>query len=174
MIRQVKEDNVAELKETLGQVASLIVADYRGLTVEEVNGLRREIRKADCKYRVVKNTLVKRAIAGTRMEGLSSLFKGPTAIAYSLVDPAAPAKIIDKFGGALDKFKVKGGYLDGQVLDATGVKSLANMKGKDELRAELLATFMAPAQSFVRLLAAAPQNFVYVLSARERSLGEAK
>jgi len=171
MLKQVKTETVDELKDTLGKVASLIVADYRGLTVEEVNGLRREIRKAGGSYRVVKNTLVKRAIAGTRMEGLAPLFKGPTAIAYSLLDPVGPAKVIDKFATTMDKFQVKGGFLDGQVLDKGGVKSLATMKGKDELRAELLATFMAPAQQFVALMQAAPQNFLYLLGARERAQG---
>lgn len=170
MNRQEKADVVAELKETLGQVASLVVADYRGLTVEEVNGLRSEIRKAACSYRVVKNTLFKRAIEGTEMESLTPLFNGPTAIAYSFQDPVAPAKILDKFAGDLKELEVKGGYLDGQLLDEKGVKSLASMKGKDELRAELLATFMAPAQSFVRLTNAVAQNFLYLLRAREGAL----
>jgi len=168
MKRETKAEVVSELRETLGKVASLIVADYRGLTVEQVNGLRREIRKAACTYRVVKNTLVKRAIEDTGMEGLTPLFKGPTAIAYSFEDPVAPAKVIDKFQTDLKDLEVKGGYLDGQVLDCSGVKNLANMKGKDELRAELLATLMAPAQHFVRFLAAGPQNFLYLLCARER------
>jgi large subunit ribosomal protein L10 len=174
MLRQVKEKTVDELKSTLAKVASLIVADFRGLKVEEINGLRREIRKADCSYLVVKNTLFKRAVAGTRMEGLSTLFKGPTAIAFSFNDPVGPAKVIDKFSGTQEKLKVKGGYLDGQVLDAVAVKSLATMKGKDELRAELLALLIAPAQSFVALLAAAPMNFLFLLGAREREQGEAK
>jgi large subunit ribosomal protein L10 len=171
MNRQEKTDVVQELKETLGKVASLVVADYRGLTVEQVNGLRSEIRKADCTYRVVKNTLFKRAIEGTEMEGLAPLFKGPTAIAYSYEDPVAPAKIIDKFQGDLEHLEVKGAYLEGEVLDKAGVKSLATMPGKDELRAKLLMTFLAPATEFVRLIAAASQNFVYLLSARERALG---
>jgi large subunit ribosomal protein L10 len=171
MQKQTKVDNIAELQQTLAKVAALIVADFRGLKVEEVNGLRREIRKADCKYRVVKNTLFKRAVAGTPMEGLAPLFKGPTAIAYSLQDPVAPAKVMDKFSTTLDKLKLKGGYLDGHVLDANGVKSLAHMKGKDELRAELLATFLAPLQDMLRLLQAAPQNFLYLLGAKERSMG---
>ncbi len=154
------------------KVASLIVADYRGLTVEQVNGLRSEIRKADCSYRVVKNTLFKRAIAGTDLEGLTPLFSGPTAIAYSFQDPVAPAKVIDKFAGDLKHLDVKGGFLDGELLDEGAVKSLASMKGKDELRAELLATFMAPAESFVRLTNAVAQNFVYLMKAREGALEE--
>jgi large subunit ribosomal protein L10 len=172
MRRQEKIDVIAELKDTLNKVASLIVADYRGLTVEQVNGLRSEIRKADCSYRVVKNTLFKRAIAGTELEGLTPLFSGPTAIAYSFQDPVAPAKIIDKFAGDLKHLDVKGGFLDGELLDEGAVKSLASMKGKDELRAELLATFMAPAESFVRLTNAVAQNFVYLMKAREGALEE--
>jgi large subunit ribosomal protein L10 len=140
--------------------------------VQQVNGLRSEIRKNECSYRVVKNTLFKRAIAETDMAGLADLFTGPTAVAYSFDDPIAPAKIIDKFAGDLAKLEIKGGYLDGQVLDTSGVKNLATMKGKDELRAELLMTFLAPAQQFVRLTAAAPQNFLYLLGARERSMQE--
>lgn len=171
MNHQEKVDAVAELKETLGKVASLVVTDFRGLTVEQVNGLRSEIRKADCQYRVVKNTLVKIAIKDTPMEGLAPLFKGPNAIAFSFVDPVAPAKVIAKFEKELKKLDVKGGYLDGEVLDEGKVKDLAQMKGKDELRAELLMTFMAPAQGFVRLMAAAPQNFLYLLGARERAMG---
>jgi large subunit ribosomal protein L10 len=171
MQREVKVETVAELKETLGKIASMVVADYRGLTVEEINTLRSEIRKADCSYRVVKNTLVKRAIAGTPMEGISPLFKGPTAIAYSFNDPVAPAKILDKYCSTQSKLNIKGGFVDGQVLKIDGVKILANMKGKDELRAELLMLFIAPAQNFVRLISAASQNFVYLLSAQKRALG---
>jgi large subunit ribosomal protein L10 len=174
MNRETKETTVASLREMLTKVASLVVAEFRGLKVEDVNGLRREIRKNDCTYLVVKNTLFKRAIAGTAMEGMSKLFKGPTAIAFSQNDPVAAAKVMDKFCSTQEKLKIKGGFLDGQVLDTAGVKTLANMKGKDELRSELLATFMAPAEGFVRLIAASAQNFVYLLSARERALGENK
>lgn len=172
MNREQKSAAVEELKDTLGRAQSLILADYRGLSVGQTNGLRSEARKSECHYRVVKNTLVKLAIAGTPMEGLSDLFKGPTAIAYSFEDPVAPAKIIDKFDDTLAKLDIKGGFLDGEVLDVAGVKNLAKMKGKDELRAEFLAQLQAPAQSMVRLLAAAPQNFMYLLQARERGLNE--
>ena len=172
MNRETKGATVEELKETLSKVQSLVLADFRGLTVGETVGLRSEIRKNACHFRVVKNTLVKLAVAGTPMERIADLFRGPTAIAYSFEDPVAPAKIIDKFDGELDKLAVKGGYLDGEVLDAAGVKSLAKMKGKDELRAEFLAQLQAPAQSFVRLLNAGPQNFLYLLQARERGLND--
>ncbi len=170
MNRQFKEENVAELKETLSNVASLIVTDYRGLTVEQVNRLRSEIRKAECTYRVVKNTMVKLAIKDTGMESLTPLFKGPTSIAYSESDPVGPAKVIDKFAKDLKHLDIKGGYLDGKALDEAGVKRLAEMKSKDELRSEFLMLLQAPAQNFVRLLIAAPQNFAYLLNARKDSL----
>jgi len=172
MNKQTKIDTVAELKESFGNAASLVLADFRGLTVDQVNGLRSEIRKADCTYKVIKNTLAIRAISGTPMEGLSEFFTGPTAVAYSYEDPVAPAKIIDSFLKDLPKLQVKAGFLDGEVLDESGVKNLAKMKGKDELRSQLLATFMAPAQGFVRLIAAAPTNFCYLLKAREGALNE--
>ncbi len=171
MNKQQKLDAVADLKQTLDQVASLVVTGFSGLTVQEANELRTEVSKADCQYKVIKNTLIIRAISGTPMEGMSKLFKGPSAIAYSLSDPVAAAKVIDKFSATNKHLEVKGGYMDGHVLDSAKVKGLASMKGKDELRATLLATFMAPAQGFVRLLAAAPQNILYLFKARERALG---
>ena len=167
-----KQQTVAELKDTLGSVAALIVTDFRGLTVDEANKLRQEIKDAECQYRVVKNTLFKRAIAGTEMEGLSDLFRGPCSIAYSFNDPVAPAKVIDKFTSSVKHLTVKAGFLDGDVLDEGKVKNLASMKGKDELRADFLMLLNAPAQQFVALLAAAPQNFMYLLKAREEKINE--
>ncbi len=171
MDKQTKVETIGELQETLGKVASLIITDFRGLTVEEANGLRSEIKQAECEYRVIKNTLLKLAIAGTDMEGLSELFKGPSAIAFSFTDPVAPAKVIHKFASKSKHMVVKGGFLDGNVLDDGEVKNLASMKGKEELQAEFLMTLMAPAQNFVALLNAAPQNFVYLLSAQKDALG---
>lgn len=171
MNRTEKETTVAELKAELDNVASLVIADFRGLTVEEMNGIRREIRKNKCFYRVIKNTMVKRAIAGTPMEGISSMLTGPTAIAYTFDDPANPAKVLDKFAGEIEKFRVKGGYTSGQVLDVEGVKRLSKMKGKNELRAELLMLLQTPPQDFLRLLNAAPTNFLYLLDARKNNLG---
>jgi large subunit ribosomal protein L10 len=170
MKRQEKIDTVAELSEAFGKAASLVLADYRGLTVEQVNGLRSEIRKAACTYRVVKNTLAKRAIEGTPMEPLAEYFRGPTAVAYSFEDPVSPAKILDKFAEDHQQLELKAAYLDGEVLGPKKVQRLAQMKGTDELRAELLMLMLAPAQGLVRLLAAGPQNFLYLMQARKRGL----
>lgn len=168
MNREEKSTTVDELKDVLSRAQSLVITDFRGMTVAQTSELRSEIRKQGCQYKVLKNTLVERAVAGTPMEGIAKFLKGPTAIAFSYADPVAPAKVIAKFETDLEHLKVKGGFVDGQVLEPQGVKSLATMKGKDELRAQFLATLQAPAQGLVRLLAAAPQQFLYLLQARER------
>ena len=169
MDRVTKESQVTELKEKLARTSSIVLADYRGIDVPTVTSMRDEFRKAQCEYKVYKNTLVKLAIKGTKMEGLGKHLEGPTAIIFSWESPSAPAKVATKLAKDQEKFILKGGYFEGAVLDTKGVESLASMPGKDELRAKLLATFMAPATDLVRTLAAAPQNFVYLLAAKERA-----
>jgi large subunit ribosomal protein L10 len=173
MDRVTKESQVGELKEKLSRTASVILADYRGLDVPTVTDLRNQFRKAQCEYKVYKNTLVKLAIKGTPMEGMSKHLEGPTAIIFSWESPAASAKVATKVAKDQEKFVLKGGYFEGSVLDMKGVEGLATMPGKDELRAKLLATFMAPATDLVRTINAGAQNFLYLLAAKERAGGEA-
>jgi large subunit ribosomal protein L10 len=168
MDRVTKESQVSELKEKLAKTAALVLADYRGIDVPTVTSLRNEFRKVQCEYKVYKNTLVKLAVKGTKMEGISRHLEGPTAIIFSWESPSAPAKVATKIAKEQEKFVLKGGYFEGTVLDVKGVEGLATMPGKDELRAKLLATFMAPATDLVRTLSAGAQNFVYLLSAKER------
>jgi large subunit ribosomal protein L10 len=172
MERTEKQEAVGALKADLSKATSLVLADFRGLTVKVDTNLRREFRLSGCRYQVVKNTLLGLAVKGTPMEGIDSLLAGPTAIAYSFEDPAAPAKVAAKIAKAEEKFVIKGGYVDGKALDAKGVEALSNLPGKDELRAMFLATLIAVPQNFLRLLNAAPQNFVYLLSSRESALKE--
>jgi len=174
MERVVKEENVSALKLDLAKATSLVLADFRGITVKADTALRREFRATGCKYQVVKNTLLGLAVKGTPMEGIEKLLVGPTAIAYSFEDPAAPAKVATKVAKAEEKFVVKGGYVDGKALDVKGVEALSNLPGKDELRATFLATLLAVPQNFLRLTTAAQQNFALLLAARERALGETK
>jgi large subunit ribosomal protein L10 len=168
-----KNANIDTLKTRLASAQSLILADFRGLTVESDNKLRREFRAVGCEYQVVKNTLLGKAVKGTPMEVLEPLLEGPTAIAYSTEDPSAPAKVATKVARAESKFVIKGGFLDGRLLDGKGVEALS---GKAEARATFLATLLAVPQNFLRLLAAGPQNFVHLLAAREDALkgGEQK
>jgi large subunit ribosomal protein L10 len=172
MLKEVKAENIAALKLELAKAASLIVANFRGITVKNDTNLRREFRANGCHYQVVKNTLLGKAIAGTPMAVIDSILAGPTAIAYSYEDPAAPAKIAAKIAKQEEKFIIKGGYVDGKALDMKGVVALSNLPGKDELRATFLATLLAVPQNFLRLTTAAQQNFALLLAARERALGE--
>lgn len=172
MNRIQKKSEIATIQERFGKAASAVFTDFRGLDVETINKLRREFDKFEgIEYKVVKNTLVKLALEKEEyVENLAEYLCEPTAIAWSYEDPVAPAKIVVDFTKDNDKLRIKCCVLDGKVMDADGVTQLSKMPGKDEIKAQLLATFMAPANSFVRLLAAAPTNFMYLLSARKREL----
>jgi len=173
MDRSRKEQSVGEIKQAWTDVQSIVLAEYRGLDVPTITAVRDEFRKANCHYKVLKNTLVRIAIQGSRMEPISKLLEGPTAVIWSTESPSLPAKVATKVAKEHEKFVIKGGYFDGQALDAGGVKSLATMPGKDELRAQFLMTLLAAPTDFVRLMAAAPTNFLYVLQARAKSLADA-
>jgi large subunit ribosomal protein L10 len=170
MDRTQKAQQIAELKEKLQKSAAIVLADYRGLTVPAVTSLREDFRKQQCEYKVYKNTLVKLAISGTPMEKMGKYLEGPTAIVFSWDSPSAAAKVAKEFAKNNDKFKIKGGYLEGNILDEKGVVASADLPGKDEIRAALLATFAAPATNLVRTLNAGVQNFAYLLDARRRGL----
>jgi large subunit ribosomal protein L10 len=174
MERANKEQVVAEITEAFNNVSSVIMADFRGVDVETVTAIRRDFRANGMKYRVLKNTLVKIAVKDhPKLSAMVALLKGPTALMWAEGEesPAAPAKLALKHSRAVENFKIKGGFFDGQLLDAAGVDQLSKMPGKPELQASLLMTFMAAPTDFVRQLAAGPTNFLYVLAARERALG---
>ena len=170
MNRQEKEQFIAELREDLANAGSVVVASATGIAVNDLNEMRSKLRATGGKYRVVKNTLAKLAIAGTEMEVLGELLKGETAIAYAPEDPVSPAKGLADFAKDHDKFVIKGGYLNGSLLDAAAVAQLAKMPGKDELRSKLLSVMQGVPTKMVRTLAAAPQNFLLVLSARKNEI----
>ena len=176
MDRTEKQAEIGELKKRFDKMTSLVLLDYKGINVETVTKLRAEFRKAGVEYRVAKNTLVKQALKGTKIyDVLSPQLRGMTAFAWSYEDPSAAAKVVKNFLKEKDnegKIAVRGGFIDGQLLDSKGVtESLATMPGKDELRAMLLATMQAPLQQFVALLAAPSQNFAYLLDAKHREMG---
>ena len=172
MDRAQKAAVVDDLKQRLSKAQVVLVANYQGLTVEEVGGIRREFRRAGCEYKVVKNKLIEKAIAGTAMESIKPLLKGNTALALGFEEPSAPAKVLVKAAKDVPKLKIKGGFADGRLLDVAGVGVVATLPGRDEVRAQLLALMLTPARNFLSLLSAAQQQFVLLLSARETSLKE--
>lgn len=173
MNRTDKSEVIDRLRASLAKVPSVILTDFRGMTVEQSNALRRAFGAEGVTYEVIKNSLVRQAIIGTRMEGLSDSFRGNTAIAYHAEDPVAPARVLTAFLRTSDKVSIKAGWLDGRVLDVNGVKALATLPGKDELRSKLLSVVIGVPTAFVRVLVAGPSAFVRVLQARADDLGKA-
>ena len=130
-----KQAYVKELNEKLSSAMAGVVVSYNGISVADDTKLRKELREAGVEYTVVKNTMLRLAVKGTQYEALTECFKGDTAIAISPEDPAAAARILCKFADAdkSKRFTVKGGFCDGQVLDAAGVKSLSTMPNREGL-----------------------------------------
>ena len=166
MNRTEKEQFVADLRAELLEAKSVILASHKGIEVNKVNELRSEFRKQNVTYRVVKNTLARIAISGTEMEDLHQYFIGPIAIAYSTEDAVAPAKVMKAFAKDVEAYEMRAGYMDGSVFDETGVKRLADMPSKDELRAKFLGILQGVPSKFLRTLNAAPQQFLMVLKAK--------
>lgn len=166
MNRTEKEQFVADLRAELLDAKSVILACHQGIEVNKINELRSEFRKQNVTYRVVKNTLARIAVSGTDMEGLHEHFVGPIAIAYSTEDAVAPAKVMKAFAKDVDAYQVRAGYMDGTVFDESGVKRLADMPSKDELRAKFLGVLQGVPSKFLRTLNAAPQQFLMVLKAK--------
>ena len=176
MDKATKKSVVAELQQVLGAVSSVVLTEYRGLDVDTMTEMRSKLREAGVRYRVVKNTLMKRAIQDTPMSGLAEFLVGPVGMAYAGEDdPSAPAKACLAFAKGHDKFRVKAGYADGQVLTPEGVTTLSTLLSKDEVRAQLLSLFIGTPQKLLALFSAAPRDFLGVLNARKEDLlgGEA-
>ncbi len=159
-----KKTVVAEVSAEVANAQSIIVAEYRGLGVVDLTALRANARKSGVYLRVVKNTLVRRAIAGTPFEGLSAKLTGPLIYGISK-DPVAAAKLLNDFAKGNEKLTIKIGAMPNYVMDAAGVKALATMPSREELLSKLLGTMQAPITQFVRTLNEVPTKFVRGLAA---------
>lgn len=159
---EMKKAVVAEIKEKLVAAKSVVLIDYRGLTVAEVTELRNQCRKAGVEYAVLKNTMVNLAAKEVGIEGLEAFLKGPTAVAFGMEDAVAPAKVLTEFIKKTKKTEVKCGLLDGQILDAAGVEALAAIPSREVLIAKIMGSMMS-----------AVSKFVYVVEAiRKKAAGE--
>ena len=149
-----KKQVVADLVERLnGSIAGVIV-DYKGINVEDDTKLRKELREAGVNYTVVKNTLLKRAIAETELNGLDSVLEGTTALATSADDYVAAARILCKFADTHKNFEIKNGFIDKEVIDVAKISGLAKLPSREILLANVLGAFQAPISAFARAIQA--------------------
>ncbi len=159
-----KKAVVAEVSAKLTQAQAIVLAEYRGLEVGDMTALRAKARSSGVYLRVLKNTLVRRAVAGTPFEKLAQHMIGPLAYGISN-DPVAAAKVLNEFARTNDKFVIKAGAMPGQVMTAKEVSTLATMPSREELLAKLMGTMQAPIATFVRTLNEVPGRFVRTLAA---------
>ncbi|MBS0960050.1 MULTISPECIES: 50S ribosomal protein L10 [Acetobacter] len=172
MNRTEKRDFVASLATVFAETSMVVVTENKGLTVADVTDLRRKVREVGASYKVTKNRLTKLALAGTQFDGISSLLKGPTALAWS-EDPVAVAKVIVEFAKTNDKLVVLGGSLGSQVLGADGIKALAELPSLDVLRAQLVGLISTPATRIAGVTQAPAGQLARVFGAYAKT-GEAE
>ena len=171
MKRSEKKDFVENLKDDFLKSSSVIVAQYSGLTVNETENLRKEMRASGAKFKVTKNRLTKLALQDTQFKNIADLFTGPTAIAYS-EDPVAPAKVAVNFEKKFENFKIIGGGFDGEKIDNTKINFLATLPSMDELRGKIVGLLSAPAQKIASIVKEPAGKMARMMSTQSKKLEE--
>ena len=168
MNRSEKKEFVQKLKDEIDSSSSVIVTHYSGLTVEESEQLRSEMRSNGAKFKVTKNRLTKLALEQTQFKDIADLFTGPTAIAFS-DDPVAPAKVAVSFEKKLEKFKIIGGGYDGEKIDLEKINFLATLPSIDELRGKIIGLISAPAQKIALIVKEPASQMARLVSAKSEN-----
>ena len=149
---ELKQPIVAEISEAIKDAQSVVLVDYRGLTVEQDTNLRKQLREAGVTYKVYKNTMMNFAFKGTDFEQLAPYLDGPSAVAISTTDATAPARILAKFAKDAKALEIKAGVVEGTVYDATGMQAIAQIPSRDELISKLLGSLQSPITNFARVM----------------------
>ena len=160
-----KKQIVKDLNEKFSKSKIVILTDYKGLDVTEMNDLRRKLREADIEYKVVKNTLLIRASEETDAALIKDAFTGPSAVAFSYNDPVAPAKVLTDFTKNYQELEIKVGVMNGRVLDLSAIKTLSNLPPHEMILSQLLSALNGVSTSLVRTINAIPQTFLNALLA---------
>lgn len=164
-ILEEKKKAVSVLSEDLKAAHTGVIVSYKGITVEQDTKLRKELRESGSRYKVVKNTQLRRALSEAGIEGLDGVLEGTTAIAVNSDDYVAPARILAKFAKSNDQFEVKAGFVDGKAVDQKEVMTLAELPSKEVLIAQTLRGFQAPITGFVTVLNGTLKSLVLALNA---------
>lgn len=149
---ELKAPVVAEISEAIKDAQSVVLVDYRGLTVEQDTALRKQLREAGINYKVYKNTMMNFAFKGTEFEALAPFLEGPSAIAISDTDATAPARELAKFAKTASKLEIKAGVVEGTMYDAKGMAEISLIPSRDELLSKLLGSIQSPITNFARVM----------------------
>ena len=161
--RATKDATLSSMSARLAKAPMVVIADYRGTTVKDITAFRSSLKKAGLHYEVVKNTLAKRALKGTPMEGFAKSVTGMSGWVFANEDAIASAKLLRDIGKNFKTIEIKGGWFDGTVLDASAVAKVADLPSKEELRSQLLATIQEAPTRVVRVLQAPARDLLYLL-----------
>jgi large subunit ribosomal protein L10 len=171
---EAKKKAVEDIKARLEKANTVVLTDYRGLNVAEITELRNKLRAASIEFKVAKNTLTKIAAKDIGLEGLDLYLEGPTAMAFSVDDPVAPAKILFEFAKTHKALQIKAGILENKVIDEASVNALADLPPREILLAQVLGAMQSPMYGFVGAMQGVLRKFVYALDAvREKKAAEA-
>ena len=155
---ELKQPIIDEISASIKDAQSVVVVDYRGLTVAQDTQLRKELREAGVTYKVYKNTMMNFAFKGTEFESLAPVLEGPSAIAISAEDATAPARVLAKFAKNAPALEIKAGVVEGTFYDANGMKAVAAVPSRDELLSKLLGSLQSPMANFARVISQIAEN----------------
>ena len=149
---ELKKPIVEEISASIKDAQSVVLVDYRGLTVEQDTELRKQLREAGITYKVYKNTMMNFAFKGTDYEALAPYLEGPSAVAISTEDATAPARVLCKFAKTAEALEIKGGVVEGMAYDAKGIENISKIPSREELLSKLLGSIQSPITNFARVM----------------------
>ena len=172
MPTQAKVESVEALKERLGTAKTVVLTEYRGLSVQQLSELRKQLKGATAEYKVVKNRLARLAVKGSALDVLGVHLKGPTGLVFTKQDPVAVAKVLQAFVKTNPQLQIKLGLVEGKVVQPAELKALADLPSKEQLRSQIVGALQGPMAQLVSLLQAPLRAIVHVLEARSKGAAD--